>query len=221
MTTIQYIRDYTTLSSMTADIIENTMKTTPDHTNLGLPTGNTPMGLYQQLRKKNLNWSNTRTFNLDEYIDITPDNPASFNYYMQEQLHMHTDIPKKNIFFPTLIPHYDTTIHNYGGLNLIILGLGHNGHIAFNEPGSTIDSTTRIIDLSIQTREDNGKQYPCPKQAITMGIATILNTEHAILLAQGLRKLQILKQALWHTITPNIPASYLQLHKNLQVLYCD
>ena len=223
MVVINHVKDYDVMSARAADIIENTIENTQDQyqCNLGLPTGNTPLGTYHQLVKKNLDWTNIATFNLDNYLDLSPDHPASFTQYMRNNLHNQININKKNIFFPTTDQNYDTTIYNHGGLDLVLLGLGHNGHIAFNEPGSSVDSVTRIVDLSAQTQEINSQLYPCPIQAITMGIATILKARRAILLVQGHRKLNILKQAMWDCPSAEVPASFLQLHKNLQVFYCD
>ena len=223
MVVINHVKNYDVMSAMAADIIENTIHNSRDQyqCNLGLPTGITPLGMYYYLVKKNLDWTDIATFNLDEYMDLSPDHPTSLHQYMQTHLHNQVNIDQKNIFFPTINPHYDTTIYNHGGLDLVLLGLGHNGHIAFNEPGSTVDSTTRIVDLSAQTQEINSQIYPCPTQAITMGISTILKARKVVLLVQGYKKLNILKQAMWGCSSALVPASFLQLHKNLQVFYCD
>ena len=224
---INHVKDYDVMSARAADIIENTIENTQDQyqCNLGLPTGDTPLGTYHQLVKKNLDWTDIATFNLDNYLDLSPDHPASFTQYMRNNLHNQININKKNIFFPTTDQNYDDTISTHGGLDLILLGLGINGHIAFNEPGSTVYSTSRIVDLLPQTLQINSKNFPSdspvPTQAVTMGIATILKARRVVLLVQGYKKLNILKQAMWNFPSAEVPASFLQLHKNLQVFYCD
>jgi glucosamine-6-phosphate deaminase len=139
---------------------------------------------------------------------------------MWENLHKYVDT---NIHFPHA--EYDTEIGAAGGLDLTILGIGTNGHIAFNEPGSEFGSTTRVVNLSQQTITDNSRFFDSidqvPTQAITMGLHTIMKSRQVLLIAQGQNKLDILKKALWEKVTTEIPASILQFHPNLRVFYCD
>ena len=126
--------------------------------NLGLPTGGTPIGMYKELvNDSQLDWWNVSTFNLDEYIEISIDHPESYQNFMNRNLFDHIDIDKFNIWFPHLVNDYDGMIDGLGGLDLTILGIGSNGHIAFNEPNSPFDSKTRIVDLDEQTIEDNAE----------------------------------------------------------------
>lgn len=208
------------MSSLVADIIEHTVQKNPK-SNLGLPTGNTPIGMYQELVKRNINWSRVNSFNLDEYSNISENHPASFNRYMQE--HFHSKAKLNKIFFPS--EDYDDLIESHGGLDLTILGLGMNGHIAFNEPGSEIDSKTRIVKLDPRTILTNkkpfGKNIQFPTHALTMGIETILKSKKIILVVKGQEKFWVLKKSVWGEITPVIPATFLQTHPNLTVFYCD
>ena len=194
--------------------------------NLGLPTGGTPIGMYKELvNDPHLSWWNVTTFNLDEYIGIEPTHSESYKNFMKQNLHDHIDIDVFNVWFPDQTDDYDSMIKMAGGLDLTILGIGTNGHIAFNEPGSPFNSKTRIVDLSEQTIKDNSRFFDSikevPTQAITMGFETIMKSKEILLIAQGKNKLDIVKEAMFGDITEDIPASILQNHDNLTILYCD
>tara|TARA_Y100000004_G_scaffold111698_1_gene125414 strand:- start:515 stop:1210 length:696 start_codon:yes stop_codon:yes gene_type:complete len=225
---INYVKDYHTMSVMVADIIEDLIAPTPGthnlpHIKLGLPTGGTPIGMYKSLVERNLTWSAVTTFNLDEYIDIDPDHPESYTNFMWRRLHMYTNIKEENIRFPNL--NYDDEIQKAGGLDLTILGLGSNGHIAFNEPFTPFNSTTRIVNLAQQTIKDNSRFFDSiddvPTQAITMGLKTIMSSKEIIMMVHGEHKRDALVKAIWGKTTPDVPASILKEHENVRVFYCD
>jgi glucosamine-6-phosphate deaminase len=196
--------------------------------NLGLPTGGTPLGMYKELvNDPHIDWWNVTTFNLDEYIGIDPNHAESYENFMNRNLFNHIDIDRFNVWFPSLENKngYDSIIENNGGLDLTILGIGRNGHIAFNEPGSPFNSTTRVVDLDKETIEDNSRFFnsieEVPIQAVTMGLETIMKSDEILLIAQGKKKLEIIKEAMFGDITEDIPASILQEHENLTILYCE
>ena len=194
--------------------------------NLGLPTGGTPIGMYKELvNDPHLSWWNVTTFNLDEYIGIEPTHSESYKNFMKQNLHDHIDIDVFNVWFPNQTDDYDSMIKMAGGLDLTILGIGTNGHIAFNEPGSPFNSQTRIVDLSEQTIEDNSRFFDSiedvPTKAVTMGLETIMKSKEILLIAQGKKKLDIIKEAMFGDVTEDIPASILQNHENLTILYCE
>lgn len=192
---------------------------------LGLPTGGTPIGMYKELREDTkLDWSKVVTFNLDEYVGIDKDHSESYKNYMHRNLFSHIDIDKDRVHFPDG-EHYDSRINYFGGLDFTVLGIGNNGHIAFNEPGSSFESKTRLVDLDERTISDNSRFFnsidEVPKQAWTMGLKTIMDSKELFLIAQGKSKWEIIREAFLGEITESIPASILQKHKNLTVLYCD
>ena len=194
--------------------------------NLGLPTGGTPIGMYKELvNDSHLDWWNVTTFNLDEYEGIDPNHQESYENFMNRNLFDHIEIDRFNVWFPSLEKVYDDVIDNMGGLDLTILGIGTNGHIAFNEPGSPFDSKTRLVNLDKQTIEDNSRFFDSvdevPTQAITMGLDTIMKSKEIVLIAQGKKKLEIIQKAMFGDITEDIPASILQKHDNLTILYCE
>jgi len=192
---------------------------------LGLPTGGTPLGMYKELRQDfRLDWSKVATFNLDEYVGIDKDHPESYKNYMYRNLFSHIDIDENKVHFPDG-EQYDSRIAYFGGLDFTVLGIGNNGHIAFNEPGSSFESTTRLVDLDERTISDNSRFFnsidEVPKQAWTMGLKTIMDSKEIFLIAQGKSKWEIIREAFYGEITEKVPASILQKHKNLTVLYCD
>ena len=160
---------------------------------LGLATGSTPIGIYKELSKmRNINFSNTITFNLDEYVGLNGWHPQSYNYFMYEHLFQNLTFHAK--YFPTekLYPYYDSMIDNVGGIDIQILGIGTNGHIAFNEPGTPRDSITRIVDLTENTIKVNSRFFnsidEVPTQARTMGIETIMKSKRIYLGDKNFRK---------------------------------
>ncbi|MFD1631430.1 glucosamine-6-phosphate deaminase [Pseudopedobacter beijingensis] len=200
---------------------------------LGLATGATPEIIYKYLieaYQKGKSFAKTICFNLDEYYPIQKENPNSFYYSMYKQLFNYIDIPDNNIHIPHIgtldtplhdfCKDYENKINQVGGIDLQILGIGENGHIAFNEPGSDFNSLTRLVDLDEVTRKnaaaDFGGVSAVPNQGITMGIQSILQAKKIILLAFGENKGRIMNRLLYEPITPDLPASFLKLHSNCQ-----
>ena len=221
---IKLSKDYEKLSSLVAVIVATQILEHPQ-SKLILPTGSTSLGMYEELVRRKLDWSLVETFNLDEYI-MNPDHPYSYHSYMRKNLFDKTNIYPDNCHFPfrpTLS--FEDKMYINKGIDLCILGIGSNGHIAFNEPGSSFKSRTRVVDLSEQTIKDNSKHFDSindiPKQAITMGLGTIMESKKIILIANGKHKLNILKVAMNGEVTEDVPASILQKHNDVEVFYCD
>ncbi len=197
---------------------------------LGLATGSTPVPFYRELirlhREEGVSFANAVTFNLDEYFGLKPDHPESYHRFMREQLFDHLDIPGENIHIPDgTIPseqvfawcqEYERKIEEAGGLDLQILGIGRTGHIGFNEPGSTVDSRTRMITLDRLTRRDAASDFlgeaNVPRFAITMGVGTIMKARRVVLMAWGENKAPVLRDAVEGAVSSSIAASYLQDH---------
>ena len=221
---IKVLKSYKELSSTVADIVKKQLKKHP-LSKLGLPTGDTPLGMYDELVKRELDWSLVIAFNLDEYI-MNIDHPYSYHSYMRKNLFDRINIYPDNCHFPfrpTLS--FEDKMNVNKGIDLCILGIGSNGHIAFNEPGSLFKSRTRVVDLSEQTIQDNSRFFDSiddvPKQAITMGLGTIMESKKIVLMVNGEHKLNILNVAMNGEITEDVPASILQNHDNVKVFYCD
>lgn len=200
---------------------------------LGLATGSSPKSVYAHLirmhKEEGLSFQNVISFNLDEYYPIQPDSLQSYVRFMREQLFDHVDIPKENYFLPdgtiaenqikAFCEEYENKIDRLGGLDFQLLGIGGNGHIGFNEPGSLINSRTRLMMLDHSTRAaaamDFGGQLPnVPKKAITMGVSKIIHAKRVVLLAWGERKAPVIKESVEGNVTELVPASYLQTHGN-------
>ena len=218
------LKDYNELSNVVAAVVEEQIKEYP-FSKLALPTGSTQLGLYEELVKRKLNWYYVITFNLDEYI-MNPDHPYSYNSYMRKNLFDRINIYPDRCHFPfrpTLS--FEDKMYADKGIDLCMLGIGSNGHIAFNEPGSSFKSRTRVVDLTEQTIKDNSRFFDSiddvPKQAITMGLGTIMESKKIILMANGKHKLNILNVAMNGEVTEDVPASILQNHNNVEVYYCD
>ncbi len=215
------VKNYWELGCQVADIVEHTL-TLPEP-KLILPTGSTPISLYKELVSRQLDWSTATTYNLDEYVDNTIQE-QSYRYYMNENLFKHININDNNIYFPGDIAIWPDM--KYGeNVDLCLLGIGGNGHIAFNEPGSSFESETRMVDLTEETIKDNSRFFPTiddvPKQAVTMGMKSIMSSKKIIIMANGKHKKDILEQAMYGDITEDVPASILQKHNNVKVCYCD
>jgi glucosamine-6-phosphate deaminase len=213
---------YSTLSLRVAEIVREQIAAKPDSC-LALPTGRTPTGSYKLLSSWSqaalVDWSRVRTFGLDEYYDV--DEAVSFAGYLEHNLYCNTNLPTTSRFNPLLANNYDALISQAGGLDLAILGIGKNGHIAFNEPGTALNSWTHSIFLTESTKEANAeffKHGQTPTRAVTMGIQTILASKRIILMVSGSQKKDILARSLKGPITEAVPASFLQLHKNVLVL---
>ncbi len=201
---------------------------------LGLPTGETPIGMYAELAKMYdsglVEFSSVTTFNLDEYYQISPDHPLSYHRYMRERFFSRVDIDVQQTHIPngsTNDPqeecrNYAAAIEQYGQIDLQVLGIGTNGHIGFNEPGTPWEITVGLVSLSDETRRREvikfGSLDSVPRQAITMGIKAIMNSRRILLLAVGIEKAQAIARALTGPITLNMPASALQLHPDVTVV---
>ncbi|TWX66827.1 glucosamine-6-phosphate deaminase [Colwellia demingiae] len=202
---------------------------------IGLATGSTPISLYHELVNKykagELSFSNTTSFNLDEYLGINEINQQSYRHFMNENLFNHVDINKLKTFLPTCNQgenpreqglDYEDKIAQAGGIDLQILGIGANGHIGFNEPTSSLASRTRIKTLTQQTLNDNSRLFAAdefqPTLAMTMGIATILDARYVLLMATGKSKAKAVKDMVTGPLSAVCPASSLQLHENAIVL---
>lgn len=211
--------DYQTLSEEAAAIVARAIRAKPALT-LGLPTGNTPLGLYEQLirryQSEKLDFSGVRTFNLDEYIGLPPDDPRSYRSYMSARLFEHINVSPQNTHIPDASSDYEDLIRKAGGIDLLIVGIGANGHIAFNEPGSAFDSRTRIVQLAPETIQRAGSNVP--HTAITMGIATILDARKILLLVSGAEKTEVVRRALRGPVSETVPASALQRHSDVIVI---
>ena len=205
---------------------------------LGLPTGSTPIGVYQELvrmhREEGLSFANVVTFNLDEYVPMAPDALQSYHRFMRENLLDHVDVPEGQVHIPRgdLDPEdidahtaeYERAIAQAGGIDLMLLGIGRSGHVGFNEPGATPADRTRLVVLDEITRKDAASDFfeerYVPREAITMGVGTILDAKELILIATGEHKAPIVRRAVEGDPTPQVPATYLQLHPNATV-YVD
>ena len=220
---IKVLKDYKELSYTVADIVEYQLQEQP-LSRLILPTGSTPLGLYKELVNRELDWSAVKTYNLDVYI-MNPDHPQSYQTFMKENLFNKINIYPSNCQFPDRnVQLYEERLKGIP-VDLCILGIGTNGHIAFNEPGSSFDSRTRVVHLDEQTIQDNSRFFDSvddvPTQAITMGLGTIMDSKKIVLMANGEHKLNILNVAMNGEVTEDIPASILQNHDNVKVFYCD
>ncbi len=203
---------------------------------LGLATGSSPVGVYRELvrmhKEEGLSFKNVITFNLDEYYPIPKEHVQSYWYFMHEHLFNHVDIPESNIHIPDgTIPedkvydfcqNYETAIQEAGGIDLQILGIGRTGHIGFNEPGSGINSPTRMVTLDSLTIADAAgdfhSQENVPRKAITMGVGTIMQARHIILMAWGEKKASIVKSAIEGPVVDSVPATYLQEHPKTDIV---
>lgn len=200
---------------------------------LGLPTGRTPIEMYRRVvglcSREYHCFSDISTFNLDEYVGIPSSHPASYCSYMHENLFDHVDIDPENTHLPNGMAEdladecatYEASIRDAGGLDLTFLGLGRNGHIGFNEPGTPFDSRTRVVELTESTRHANADLFPdgrVPHQAITMGIATILSSRRIVLLVSGAGKEEAIARLRSAEIDESFPASALWKHPDVRVL---
>jgi len=225
---VKIAKDYAEMSRLAADMVAQLLENKPDAV-LGLATGSTPIGLYEELvrrHKAGLDFSRVTTFNLDEYYGLDRDHPASYNYFMWEHLFSKINISKDRINIPNgAAPdpeeecrRYEAKIAAAGGIDLQVLGIGHNAHIGFNEPGTPFGSTTSLVQLTPSTIKANArffeKEEDVPRQAISMGIKSIMQSRSIILLANGEGKAEAVAAAIEGPVTEKVPASVLQLHPN-------
>lgn len=225
--------DYQNMSRKAANIISAQVILYPNSV-LGLATGSTPLGVYKQLiecyNNGNLDFSKVHSVNLDEYCGLSSEHNQSYHYYMRENFFKHINILPSSTHIPNGLAsnidlecrRYDELISDFGGVDLQLLGIGHNGHIGFNEPSEGFDKTTHKVELNKKTIDANSRFFnsieEMPKYAITMGIKAIMQAKKILLIANGASKAEILYTALFGTITPKVPASILQLHPNLTVI---
>ena len=224
--------DYEALSARAADILLATIRADPRAV-LGLPTGRTPIGMYERVvgncSREYHCFREVTTFNLDEYAGIAASHPGSYHAFMQQQLFDHVDIDPANAHIPrgdapdldAECLRYEALIRDAGGLGTTFLGLGTNGHIGFNEPGTPFDSHTRIVALTESTRAANAPLFPdghVPTHAITMGIGTILGSRSIVLLASGDKKRDAIARLRSGEVSEEFPASALWRHRDVRVL---
>ena len=222
------VKDTEEMGKKAADLIAEEMKKKTSFV-LGLATGSTPLPLYKDFIKRNkveeMDFSTVITFNLDEYIGLEPTHNQSYRHFMNENLFDHVNILKKNTHVPNGMAEdidascqeYEKMIEEIGGIDYQVLGIGANGHMGFNEPGSSLGSLTRIKTLTEETISDNARFFKrkenVPMQAITMGIGTIMKSRKIVLLAAGANKADAIRAALEDPITSMSPSSALQLHR--------
>src|SRR5699024_11188201 len=227
------VKDYQEMSRLASEQVIDKINNTEEPV-LGLATGSTHEGLYQNLIDANHNnlvsLKNVTTCNLDEYIGLASDDPNSYNYFMNEKLFKHIDIEPSNTHLPNgkatdieqECQDYEDLIKKTGIVNLQILGLGVNGHIAFNEPGTSFSSRTQKTELVEETIEANARFFDrkedVPTHAITMGIESIMESEEIILLASGKNKAKAIKQLVEGEVTEDFPASILQKHPHATII---
>lgn len=227
--------DYDEMSRKAANIIADLIKKNPNAI-LGLATGSTPVGTYNELIQKNKNkeisFQNVTTFNLDEYIDLDKNHPQSYYTFMYEHLFKNIDINLAKTHIPKgqgdpklNVQNYENLLHN-NKINLQILGVGRNGHIGFNEPGTPFDMGVHDVELHNKTIKDNARFFEndiskVPKKAITMGIRNILDSETIILMANGTNKADAIKYVMNHKVDINIPVTALQIHKGKVYVIVD
>lgn len=225
--------DYEDMSRKAANIISAQIILKPDSV-LGLATGSTPIGTYKKLveryEKKDLDFSMITSVNLDEYRGLPRENDQSYYYFMHENLFDHVNINPENTHLPDgtepdsdrECTRYEELIRSLGGVDLQLLGLGHNGHIGFNEPGDFFDKETHCVNLSERTIEANKRFFASaddvPKQAYTMGIKTIMQARQILIVVSGEDKADIVRDAFFGPVTPKVPASILQMHSNVIVV---
>jgi glucosamine-6-phosphate deaminase len=219
--------NYNDMSRAAAKAVADVLNTKPNAV-LGMATGSSPLGLYQELvrmhREKGLDFSQVTTFNLDEYVGLPTTHPQSYHYFMHENFFKHVNIPPQNIYIPSgttsnyqaFCEWYERSIREAGGIDLQILGIGSDGHIAFNEPTSSLASRTRLKTLAKSTIDDNARFFDrredVPIYAITMGVGTILESRELILLASGKSKAAAIAGAVEGPVTSMNTASALQMH---------
>lgn len=226
-------KDYEEMSRKAAGIVSAQIIMKPDCV-LGLATGSTPVGLYKQLiewyRNGDLDFSGVRTVNLDEYKGISRENDQSYYYFMHQNLFDHVNIPAGNTHLPDGMEpdsekecrRYEKLIQSMGSVDLQLLGIGHNGHIGFNEPADAFDKLVHCVNLTQSTIEANKRFFASaeevPRQAYTMGIQTIMCSKKILIIANGEGKADIVRDAFFGPITPMVPASVLQLHNDVTLV---
>lgn len=227
------VKTYEEMSALAAGMIGAQVILKPDCV-LGLATGSSPIGTYKKLvescEKGLLDFSGVRTVNLDEYCGLSGDNPNSYRYFMNDNLFDHVNIDKANTHVPNGFAEdleaeaarYEAFIESLGGVDLQLLGIGHNGHIGFNEPADHFPLGTHLVDLTHSTIEANKRFFASeadvPRQALTMGIGTIMRARSILVVVSGKDKAEIVRKAFCGPVTPQVPASVLQLHADVTLV---
>lgn len=233
-TQVEIVNNTEEMGRLAANIFTEQIIRKPDSV-LGLATGSTPLPLYSELVKRSktgeVDFKKVRSVNLDEYVGLGPTHPQSYRFFMQRYLFDHIDIDQANIILPegsaedasAICRDYDARIAAWGGIDLQLLGIGHNGHIGFNEPGTVFTLKTHLVQIARRTRIANSRFFggdpdKVPAYAITMGIGNIMGARNILLLVSGESKAQILYRSLFEDVTPQVPASVIQLHPNVKVI---
>jgi glucosamine-6-phosphate deaminase len=225
--------NYDEMSKKAADMVASQIILKPESV-VGLATGGTPIGFYKEVikiyRDGKFSFKNVKTFNLDEYYGLDKSNEQSYHYYMMNNLFNHVDINLENINIPSGIAEsievecesYERKIKSAGGIDIQVLGIGTNGHIGFNEPDIKFEARTHLVNLDEETIEANSRYFnsieEVPKSAISMGIKTIMHARKIILLASGSEKAKVIERMINGHITPDLPASILQLHPDVTLI---
>lgn len=226
------VENYQQIGQLGAQIIAGVIKNNPNAV-LGLATGTSPIGIYQNLvemcQKGEISFANVKTVNLDEYVGLDGTHPQSYRYFMNDNLFNHVDIDKANTFVPNGVAEnlqeectrYTTLVNNLVQ-DIQLLGIGSNGHIAFNEPGTPFDSTTHVVNLTENTIKDNSRLFEdisqVPTKALTMGIANIMNAKRILIVANGKNKAQAVYDMVKGQVNTTCPASVLQKHPDVTVI---
>ena len=225
--------NYDAMSRRAANILSAQVILKPDSV-LGLATGSTPVGMYRQLvnwyEKGDTDFSQVHTVNLDEYLGLAPDHDQSYRYFMQQNLFDHINVRPENTNVPNGLAsdpeaecrRYNEVIAGLGGIDLQVLGMGHNGHIGFNEPEEAFELETHVVDLTENTIQANARFFASkdevPRRAITMGIKSIMQARHILVVVSGEDKAEIVRRAFAGPVTPLVPASILQMHPHLSLV---
>jgi len=233
--------DYDSSSQWAADYVAYKIKAARPTANkpfvMAIPAGSSPLGIYKRLiemnKKEKLSFENVIIFNMNEYVGLEPDNPHSYRSFLWENFFKHIKIPNRNIHllngqtkdFAKECAAYEKLIRSYGGIDLVIGGVGEDGHIAFNEPGSSLGSRTRVKTLNKNTLEANARFFDgntnlVPKNVITVGISTIMEAKEVLIIADGIKKAKAIKGAVEGSVNHMCPVSILQMHPHA-VIVCD
>lgn len=226
-------KDYENMSRKAANILSSQVVLKPNSI-LGLATGSSPIGMYKKLiewhKNGDIDFSKIKTFNLDEYVGLDKEHPQSYYKFMRENFFNGVNIDEENISIPCGMTDdnekecvgYEEKVAKFGGIDLQVLGIGHNGHIGFNEPDKCFEKDTHVVDLSLETREANSRFFESieevPTKAISMGMGIIMNAKKIVLLCSGKDKAKILHKSLFGEINPYVPASILQLHPDVTIV---
>ncbi len=226
-------KNYEELSKVAANEMADVVKNNPSAI-LGLATGGSPIGMYKELIRMNkegeIDFSKVTTVNLDEYVGLSGEHPQSYRYFMNDNLFNHINIDKKNTYVPNGLAenieeeckNYDNKIAELGGTDVQLLGIGNNGHIAFNEPDENLVSGTHLTNLTQDTIEANARFFDSidevPKTALTMGLGGIMKSRKIIVIASGESKAEAVKEMVSGKISTKMPASMLQMHRDVTVI---